>query len=324
MNEILSNLEKIGVIPVIKIEDAAKAAPLADALERGGLPCAEITFRTDCAAKAIQVMREKSPAVLTGAGTVLTKEHVDRAVDAGAQFIVSPGFNPKIVSHCIEKNIPVVPGCAAPSDMERALEMGLSVVKFFPAEQAGGLNYLKAVSAAYPSLKFIPTGGINPQNIAEYTRFEKVLACGGSWMVSAELINAGNFEKIATLCSEAVGVMLGFSFAHLGINTENEDETRESADFFEKTFGFFQFSQRETPISIFAGDGVEIMKGPGKGAKGHIAVAVNDAVKAKYHLERRGLVFDEQSLKYSPAGRLNLLYLKDAISGFAVHLVQKK
>lgn len=323
MNEIISKIEKIGIIPVIKIEDASKAAPLAESLARGGIPCAEITFRTNCAAEAIRAMKEKSTEVLTGAGTVLTPEQADRALDAGAEFIVSPGFNPQVVSHCLKKNIPVIPGCATPSDMERALEFGLSVVKFFPAEQAGGLNYLKAVSAPYPSLKFVPTGGVNSQNIAEYTRFDKVIACGGSWMVSEELVNAGNFEKITALCKESLSAMLGFSFTHLGINVENENETRKSADFLEKTF-FNGFPQRETPISIFAGEGLEIMKKSGRGAKGHIAVAVNDVAKAKFHLERRGILFDEQSSAYLPSGRLNLIYLKDEISGFALHLVQKK
>ncbi|MDR2792336.1 MAG: bifunctional 4-hydroxy-2-oxoglutarate aldolase/2-dehydro-3-deoxy-phosphogluconate aldolase [Treponema sp.] len=321
MHEILSKLEQIGIIPVIKIDDAANAVPLAKALADGGIPCAEVTFRTAQGAEAIKLINEQAPEVLLGAGTVLSVEQVDKAVAAGARFIVSPGFNPKVVAHCIEKGVPVVPGCANPSDMEQALEFGLEAVKFFPAEQAGGLNYIKAVAAPYSSLRFIPTGGINQDNIGAYTRFEKILACGGSWMVSADLINTGNFDKITMLCKEAVQRMLGFSMTHIGINTRDEEETRNAAKRFEAVFNF---GSRETSASIFASDTVEIMKGPGMGAHGHIAIAVNSVLKALYHLERQGVAFNKKSVKYTDSGRLNLIYIKDEIAGFAVHLIQKK
>jgi 2-dehydro-3-deoxyphosphogluconate aldolase/(4S)-4-hydroxy-2-oxoglutarate aldolase len=321
MHEILSKLEQIGIIPVIKIDDAAKAVPLAKALAAGGIPCAEVTFRTAQGAEAITRINEQAPEVVLGAGTVLTVEQVDKAVAAGARFIVSPGFNPKVVAHCIEKGVPIVPGCANPSDIEQALEFGLDVVKFFPAEQAGGLDYIKAIAAPYTSLRFIPTGGINQDNIGAYTCFEKILACGGSWMVSAGLINTGNFDKITALCKEAVRRMLGFSMTHIGVNTQNEAETWNAAKRFETLFGF---GSRETSASIFASEALEIMKGPGMGTHGHIAVAVNSVLKARYHLERQGVAFNEGSVKYTDSGRLNLIYIQDEIAGFAVHLVQKK
>ena len=208
MHAVLEDLNKIGIVPVIKIDDAEKAVPLAKALVAGGIPCAEVTFRTAQAADAIarinaELCSGEAPEILLGAGTVLTLEQVDKAIAAGAKFIVTPGFNPKIVAYCIEKGIPVTPGCSNPSDMELALEMGLEVVKFFPAEQSGGLEYIKAVSGPYPSLRFIPTGGINAQNIVKYIAFEKIVACGGSWMVSADLIENGEFDKITALCREA-------------------------------------------------------------------------------------------------------------------------
>ena len=180
MHAVLEELGKIGIIPVIKIDDAARAVPLAKALIAGGIPCAEVTFRTAEGEEAIRRINREVPEILLGAGTVLTTEQVDKAVSAGAKFIVSPGFNPKVVSYCIKKGIPITPGCSGPTDIEQALEMGLEAVKFFPAEQAGGLDYIKAVSAPYPSMYFIPTGGINAQNIVKYLGFEKILACGGS------------------------------------------------------------------------------------------------------------------------------------------------
>lgn len=204
MNAVLEKIEKIGIVPVVVLNDAKDAEPLAKALCNGGLPCAEVTFRTEAAEESIRIMTEKFPEMLVGAGTVLTTEQVDRAVAAGAKFIVSPGLNPKVVQYCIDKNIPVTPGTQTPSEMEKALEMGLDVVKFFPAEPAGGLKMIKAVAAPYTTLKFMPTGGINLGNVEEYLKYDRILACGGSWMVKGELIKAGEFEKIKSLVKEAV------------------------------------------------------------------------------------------------------------------------
>ena len=203
MHAVLENLKKIGIIPVIKIDDDANAVPLAKALIAGGIPCAEVTFRTARAEEAMRRISKEAPDILLGAGTVLSSEQADKAVAAGAKFIVSPGFNPKVVSHCVKKGIPITPGCITPTEVDHALEMGIEAVKFFPAEQSGGLEYIKAISAPYSSMYFIPTGGINAQNIVKYLAYKKILACGGTWMVSAELINAGKFDTIALLCKEA-------------------------------------------------------------------------------------------------------------------------
>lgn len=191
------------VVPVVVLDDAEDAAPLAEALVKGGLPCAEVTFRTEAAEESIRIMSEKYPEMLVGAGTVLTTEQVDRAVATGAKFIVSPGFDPEIVDYCMEKNIPVFPGCVSPSEVAQAVKRGLKVVKFFPAEQAGGLAMLKAMAAPYTMLKFMPTGGINTKNLKEYLDFSKILCCGGSWMVKGDMIKNKEFDKITEMTREA-------------------------------------------------------------------------------------------------------------------------
>jgi len=207
MNQILEEIQKIGIVPVVVLDDAKNAEPLARALCNGGLPCAEVTFRTDAAEESIRVMSEKFPEMLVGAGTVLTIEQVDRAVAAGAKFIVSPGLNPRIVKYCVERGILITPGCANPSDVEQALENGLEVVKFFPAEPLGGLKLIKAMAAPYVNVKFMPTGGINAENVKEYLAYDRILACGGSWMVKSDLIKAGNFAKIEELAKQAVEIV---------------------------------------------------------------------------------------------------------------------
>ncbi len=207
MNETLKKINEIGIVPVVVLNDAKDAAPLAKALCDGGLPCAEVTFRTEAAEESIRIMSEQFPEMLVGAGTVLTTEQVDRAVAAGAKFIVSPGLNPRIVKYCVEKGILIIPGCANPSDIEQAIENGLSVVKFFPAEAAGGLKMIKAMAAPYVGVNFMPTGGINPKNVREYLAFNRIIACGGSWMVTADLVNNGEFDKITELAKECTEIV---------------------------------------------------------------------------------------------------------------------
>ena len=203
MKTIEEQFQKLGVVPVVVLEDKKDAIPLAKALSEGGLPCAEVTFRTEAAAESIRIMTEVYPDMLVGAGTVLTTEQVDKAVESGAKFIVSPGFDPEIVDYCIEKNIPVFPGCISPSEVAQAVKRGLKVVKFFPAEQSGGLAMIKAMAAPYNMLKFMPTGGINTKNLKDYLACDKILCCGGSWMVKGDMIKAGEFEKIKKLTREA-------------------------------------------------------------------------------------------------------------------------
>jgi 2-dehydro-3-deoxyphosphogluconate aldolase / (4S)-4-hydroxy-2-oxoglutarate aldolase len=195
---------KLGIVPVVQIDNANDSIKLGNALLEGGLPCAEITFRTEAAEDAIRSIANNLPEILLGAGAVLTTTQAEKAVAAGAQFIVSPGLNPKVVDWCQETKIPIIPGVATPTEIEMALDKGITVLKFFPAEAMGGGEMLKAISAPYGAIKFIPTGGINAQNLAEYLKMPMVFACGGSWFVKSKLVSTGDFKEITRLTHEAV------------------------------------------------------------------------------------------------------------------------
>ena len=198
---------EFGVIPVVVLNDEKDALPLAKALCEGGLPCAEVTFRTEAAEESIRLMSSEYSHMLIGAGTVLTKDQVDRAVAAGAKFIVSPGFDPEIVDYCLKKDIPIFPGYITPSEVALAVKRGLKVVKFFPAEQFGGVATIKAMAAPYKTLRFMPTGGVNAKNLRSYLEYDKIICCGGSWMVKGDLIKAGEFNKIREMTEEAVSLV---------------------------------------------------------------------------------------------------------------------
>ncbi len=320
MTELEKKVYDIGVLPVIKISNPDDALPLAKALIDGGLPAAEITFRTSCAAEAIKRITDAYPEMLVGAGTVLTPAQVDAAVAAGASFIVSPGFNPKTVAYCKSKNIPIIPGCSSPSDIEQAIELGLETVKFFPAEAAGGLKMLKAMAAPYGAMRFMPTGGIDASNIVSYLQFDKILCCGGSFMVKDDLIKAGDFATITELTRGAVRAMLGFEFAHVGINTESKEEAERAAKLFEAMFGM---PVRETSKSYFAGSSFELMNQKGPGKYGHIGIKTNFVDRAMAYFKRMGFAFDEESVTYAENGKPKFAYFKDEIAGFAVHIVAK-
>ena len=207
MTELIEKIRSTGVIPVIKLDRAEDALPLAQALEKGGLCCAEVTFRTDAAEEAIRLIHTAHPDFLLAAGTVLTTEQADRAIAAGAAFIVSPGFNPTVVKHCIDKGYPIIPGVCTPSEVEAAMSLGLTYLKVFPAEAAGGVKMIKAMAAPYTAVRFMPTGGISPKNIADYLGCKAVFACGGSWMVPADKISSGNFDEIERLTREAAELL---------------------------------------------------------------------------------------------------------------------
>ena len=206
MSPILDQFEQMKVVPVVAIQNAQDAMQLADTLIEGGLPCAEITFRTAAAIDAMRIMAGRED-ILVGAGTVLKVDQVKAAIDVGARFMVSPGFNPKVVGYCVENDILIAPGICTPSDIEAALDFGLGVLKYFPAEAFGGLKTLKAMSGPYGSVKFVPTGGIGPSNLVDYLRFPKTLACGGTWIAKSDLISDGNFSQILSNATEAVNLV---------------------------------------------------------------------------------------------------------------------
>lgn len=321
MNDVLKKLSAIGIVPVIKIDDVEKAVPLAKALVAGGIPCAEVTFRTEQAEEAIRRMAKEVPEMLVGAGTILTTEQADRAIAAGSKFLVSPGLNPKVVKHCIDKGYLITPGTSNPSDVEVAIELGLDVVKFFPAEAAGGLNMIKSMAAPYTKMKFMPTGGINAGNLNNYLAFDKIICCGGSWMVKDDLIKAGEFDKITELCKEAVATMLGFEVAHVGINTENEQEALKVANLFAQ---LFNFPIKNGNSAVFASSGVEVRKQTFLGKNGHIAIKTNYMNRAMAYIEAMGGHFNmDEGVAKDDKGNIKAIYLKEDFAGFAVHLVQK-
>ncbi|MBQ7338350.1 MAG: bifunctional 4-hydroxy-2-oxoglutarate aldolase/2-dehydro-3-deoxy-phosphogluconate aldolase [Clostridia bacterium] len=319
MQNLLQQLSLIGIVPVIKIDDAKDAAPLAGALVEGGLPCAEVTFRTAAAPDAIRAMRDAYPDILLGAGTVLTPAQVDQAVEAGASFIVSPGLNPAVVEHCLEKGIPVLPGINNPTGIEQALALGLKTVKFFPAEPSGGLTMLKAMAAPYGGVKFMPTGGINPSNVGSYLAWNKIVACGGSWMVPSDRLAAGDFDGIKALVRGAVDTMLDLRFAHIGINCTDNDLCESSAATASALFGM---EQKKGEKSIFVGKPFEFMRYIGVGSVGHIGMATPNVDRAMFHLARRGARFDESTIQKDADGSTKFVYIKDEIAGFAYHLVK--
>lgn len=286
MKSIQEMLEEMGIIPVIKIEDAKNAVPLAKALIAGGLPAAEVTFRTAAAERAIKNITGECPDILVGAGTVLTTDQAQRALDAGAKFIVSPGFNPKVVDFCLAKNVTVTPGISTPTELEAALGKGLNVFKFFPAESLGGLKMLKSMSAPYGGVKFIPTGGVNAENLLPYLKFNKVLACGGSWMVKADMIAARKFEEITKLVKEALAIMLGFRIIGLNLKTQELEKAREITEFFGNVFNI---PAGITGNKIQLSEVFSLAADDGRGTAGELIIGTHFLKRAIPFLERNGI-----------------------------------
>jgi 2-dehydro-3-deoxyphosphogluconate aldolase/(4S)-4-hydroxy-2-oxoglutarate aldolase len=319
MHDVLNRLGEIGIVPVVKIEKPSDAAALGRALIAGDLPVVEITFRTAAAEESIRILCREVLEILVGAGTVLTTDQVDRAVAAGARFIVSPGFNPKVVDHCLERGIPVAPGISSASEIEMGLERGLSVLKFFPAGASGGLEFLKAISAPFSGVQFMPTGGIDPGNLRDYLSFNRVHAVGGTWIAREAAIATGSFDEITRLAREAVQMSLGFELAHLGINGSGGNEAMAGAETMAR---LFSFPVKDGSSSTFAGAGFEFMKSPFLGSRGHIAISTLSIARATSWLSRRGVSVRKETAKEKD-GRMIAVYLDIEVSGFAIHLLQK-
>jgi 2-dehydro-3-deoxyphosphogluconate aldolase/(4S)-4-hydroxy-2-oxoglutarate aldolase len=319
VDEVLKRLGEIGVIPVVRIENASDAVDLGRALLAGDLPVAEITFRTAAAEDAIRALSQNLSGLLVGAGTVLTVEQVKKAADAGAKFIVAPGFNPRVIDFCIGQGIPVVPGISSPTEIEFALERGLEVLKFFPAGATGGLDYLKAIAAPYKGVRFIPTGGVDPANLREYLSFDRVHAVGGTWIAKDAAISQHRFDEITRVAREAVAISLGFELAHVGINETSGEKAMAQAQALSHAF---LFPIKEGASSVFAGTGFEIMKSPYLGAHGHIAVSTLSVARAIAFLGRKGIAVRPETAK-EKEGKLIAVYIDSEAAGFAIHLLQK-
>ena len=319
MDACIKELYRIGIVPVVALEDAADALPLGAALKKGGVSAIEVTFRTAAAADAIRLLTREMPELLVGAGTVLTKEQADAAIEAGAKFIVSPCFQPELVSYVLSKGVPMCPGTATPGEMEQAMALGLSAVKFFPAEQNGGAPMLKALSAPYRDLLFMPTGGVKLENLRTYLALDQVFACCGTWLATKDDIKAKAFDKITARTREAVKTMLNFRIKHVGINSKDEAEAKKTATLL---CSIFDFDYNDTELSVFTGTAVEVMKYMGRGSLGHIAIGADNVDRAEYYLRQRGFSFDESTRRVDAAGRTTFLYLTEEIGGFAFHLTK--
>ncbi len=299
MHQMIEKISGFGLIPVVKIEDAGRAEPLASALLEGGLPVAEITFRTEAAPEAIAILRERFPDMIVGAGTVINVKQCEEALEAGARFIVSPGLDRETVLYCKENNIPVMPGVATPTEVQAALAMGVRHLKFFPAEALGGLKTLQAISAPLSLAEFVPLGGINAGNLREYLSFPRVLACGGTWMVRSDLIENGNFEEITARTRQAIASMLGFEPVQIA-----------------------------APGAAGMPCGLEsllpFLRRTQGGESGHMVIATCDIRRAVFYLEQRGMTVeagaDAGDLPLPPGART----LKDEIAGYSIHLAEKQ
>ena len=317
--EVLERLARNGIVPVVVLDDAKDAVPTAKAMLAGGIDVMEITFRTAAAAESIAAVARECPDMLVGAGTVINLEQCKQAVELGAKFIVSPGYDEETVAWCVENGIAVTPACVTPTEIMMAKKHGLNVLKFFPANVYGGLNAIKALAAAFPGLKFLPTGGVNPQNLAEFAVSPYVYAVGGSWVCPKKEVAAGNFDKITALCQEARKILLGFELAHLGINCDDADASDAVCGDFNAAF---DFDVKQGNSSNFASGAIEVMKSKFLGEKGHIAVRTNKMVSAIAELEKRGFELDMSTARIVD-GNIKTVYLKNEIGGFAVHLLQK-
>jgi 2-dehydro-3-deoxyphosphogluconate aldolase/(4S)-4-hydroxy-2-oxoglutarate aldolase len=315
--EFFKKVHNIGIVPVVKIDDAKKAEALAGALVKGGIPTAEVTFRTDAAEEAIQIMHKAYPEMMVGAGTVLSVENCEKAVAAGATFIVSPGFDEKVVTWCIDHNIPVCPGVCTPSDIQKALAFGLDVVKFFPAEASGDVNMLKNLGGPFPRLKFMPTGGVNLGNLQSYASASNVISVGGTWMVKDHLINGDKWDEITQISKDAVLALQGFTFRHLGIYSDNKEASLSAA----ARFAIFGMNTKIGNSSAFMDTEIELCYKQGFGAKGHIAYTCFDVDRSINYLSQFGFTVNEASRMSDDKGT-KVVYFNEEVEGFAIHLVR--
>lgn len=320
MNAILQKITDLGVMPVIKIEPLECAVPLATALRKGGLNALEVTVRNDVALEAIRAIKAKYPDMLVGAGTITSAEKAQQALNARADFIVAPGFNHETVRFCQAHNTLIVPGCVTPAELEQALAFGLEVVKFFPAENYGGLKTIEMLRGPFASIRFMPTGGIDFSNAQTYLRSSAIAAIGGSFMAKADLIKARDWDTITRNCQRAVACVLGFELAHVGLNCESEQEAFDQANAVDELFGL---GVKPNDLSVFFEHSVECMKAPYYGAKGHIGFWCNNVERALAYFRARGVALHEDSIRADANGKLISFYFEEEIGGFAVHVCRR-
>lgn len=316
--DFIKRVHDIGIIPVIALKDPKKALPLAKALVEGGIPAAEVTFRTDAALEAIETMSKAYPDMLVGAGTVLSVANAEKAVKAGAKFIVSPGFDPEVVDWCIAHKVPVSPGLCTPSEIQQAIKRGLSVVKFFPAEASGGVGMLKNFAGPFGGMKFMPTGGINLSNLADYAKCPNVISVGGTWMVKSDKIEAEKWDEITQMCKDAEKALQGLTLVHVGLNNPDAKAMNESVASFEK---LGMAVSKAGSSSTFMDGKIEVLNKKMWGTNGHLAFSCYDVDRTMNYLAQFGFHPIEESISKDARGT-KVCYFKEEINGFAIHLVR--
>jgi len=316
----MERIAEIGVLPVISLKDESKALPLADALTAGGVPAIEITLRTACALDCIRKISTERPHMVVGAGTVMTCEQADEAMAAGASYLVAPGYSDKLVEYCVEKGYPIVPGCTTGSEITKALELGLTTLKFFPAEPSGGLAALKLLNGPFSGVKFIPTGGMNMDNLGTYLANDFIAAVGGSFMAKSDDIAQGNFDKITEMCKKCVDISLGFELAHVGINNDTPEIAQDGA---RRMGEVFRMPVKVGNSSTFTAKAVEFMHTNFYGTRGHIGFFCNSLPRALAYYRNQGIAVREESIRKDASGKMVSFYLQDEINGFAVHVVRR-
>ena len=319
--DVLETLGEIGLIPLAVIDQPEDAAGLVKALKAGGIGTVEITFRTQCAAEAIRQAKREVPDFLVGAGTVVNPDQAKEAVRAGADYIVMPGFDDAVVDWCRANGVLIIPGCVTPSEIMKALSKGLSVIKFFPAENFGGVKACASLAAPFDSVRFLVTGGIGPENLSDYAKKDFIHSIGGSWLCGREAVKAKSWDKITAAAKEAVAKLLGFEVVHVGVNTEGPEEAAEISGELSDAFGFPRFVN---PASTFVGTGFEINHSAGLGKNGHVAIDTNSVARAEYYLSTyAGISFNDAS-RVKNGDKTAVVYLEKEFGGFAVHLRQRK
>lgn len=319
MKKILEQLEAIGLLPVIKIEECEDALPLAKALVDGGIDAAEITYRTACATEAIAAIHAAYPEMLLGAGTIRSVEQAQEAIQAGASFLITPGFNEDVVAWCKDHDVCIIPGVSSASEIEQAQRYHITTLKFFPAESSGGAKKLKDFAAPYPDITFIPTGGIDEQNLHDYLQLPNVLAIGGSFMIKADAMKQKQWDVIRNTCEQAITTMLSYELMHIGIHATTSETAKQHATLL---CSLFHFPYYEKPKSHFAGRGFEIVNKLGNDEHGHFAIYTPYPLRAMYQLAKKGIHFDESSItRNKQTNRINFVYLKESIAGFGMHLI---
>ena len=321
MVSIMDRISQIGFVPVVALHDVKKAVGLARALEAGGIPVIEVTYRTAKASDCIRAIHRECPHMLIGAGTVLTISQVQEAVDGGAMFIVSPGYDEKVVSYCLENRIAAIPGVSSATEIQRAVAEGLKVLKIFPVEPLGGISAINFLAAPFSGIQFLPAGGIVMDNLGQYLANEHVFACGGGFVARTNLIEAEDWAGITDLCNKTVQTILGFTFAHVGVNCGTQEKAYDCMKFFKEAFDQPAVEGRS---SIFLGDRQKKKKKkPFYGTNGHLGFYTNSVERAIYHLGQRGWDVMKESIRYDSKGGMQSAYLQGEVNGFAVHVVKR-